>query len=109
MFRLGTRADSTRTSSPLEFSTSSCSPPIVNTEIGTSLMFSARRSAVTVTVCSLPASAGGSAGAAPFARAAGGGGEGRARGGGGGWGGEHAAAGRRIQLNLAIVASTAVG
>ncbi len=57
MFRLGTRPDSARMSSPPELSTSSASPPIVLTEIGTVLTSSVMRSAVTVTVCSLPASA----------------------------------------------------
>ena len=57
MFRLGTRPESSRTSWPLEASTSSFSPDRVETELGTSLMFSARRSAVTVTGCSVPAAA----------------------------------------------------
>jgi hypothetical protein len=43
-------------SSPDELSTSSASPLIVLTEIGTVLASSVVRWAVTVTVCSLPAS-----------------------------------------------------
>ncbi len=56
MLRLGTRPDSARMSSPDELITSSDSPLIVLTEIGTALASSVVRCAVTVTVCSLPAS-----------------------------------------------------
>ncbi len=57
---------------PPEVSTSSFSPDSVETELGTSLTFSARRSAVTVTVCSTPgALAAGAAGLAVCAQAAG--------------------------------------
>src|SRR6478672_8143544 len=48
MLRLGTRAASMRTSCPLELRTSSRSPRTADTEFGTSLMSSERRSAVTV-------------------------------------------------------------
>ena len=69
MFRLGTRPDSARMSSPDESSTSSASPLIVLTEIGTDLASSDTRCAVTVTLCSLPTSAAdaASAGAAAWA------------------------------------------
>ena len=54
MFRLGTRAASIRMSCPPELMISSFSPLSVLMETGTSLMFSSRRSAVTVMVSSLP-------------------------------------------------------
>jgi len=54
MFRLGTRPLSARTSWPLVPMTSSASPCSVLTALGTSRMFSARRSAVTVMVCNCP-------------------------------------------------------
>ena len=49
MLRLGTRPDNRRTSWPPVESTSRSSPLTVDTEFGTSRMFSERRSAVTVT------------------------------------------------------------
>ena len=58
MFRLGTRPDRKRRSSPPEASTSSFSPLSVETALGTSLMFSTRRSAVITTVSSWFFSAG---------------------------------------------------
>src|SRR5689334_5626012 len=48
MLRLGVRAASMRMSCPPELSTSRNSPRIAETELGTSLMSSERRSAVTV-------------------------------------------------------------
>jgi hypothetical protein len=54
MFRLGTRPDSMRMSAPPVFNTSNFSPEMVEMELGTSLTFSARRSAVTVTACRTP-------------------------------------------------------
>ncbi|WP_234409596.1 hypothetical protein [Ideonella sp. B508-1] len=56
MFRLGTRPESMRRSSPLAFRVSRASPRSVVMAIGTSSAFSSRRSAVTVMVVSLPAS-----------------------------------------------------
>ena len=58
MFRLGTRPASMRTSWPLELMMSSFSPESEYTELGTSLMSSTRRSAVTVTVPKVPGAAG---------------------------------------------------
>ena len=57
MFRLGTRPLRPRTSMPLVLMTSRISPCSAVTELGTSRMFSTRRSAVTVTTCSSPAGA----------------------------------------------------